>query len=146
MQFAAGKKMTLRNHSLIKRINRARIMNTIRQFSPIARSQIAVQTQLDRKSVTNFINELLEENLVTESGKMENVSGRPYSLLKFVDNYVAGIYIAPRFCRGVLIDFYGNIIASSELEYRENADLHTVCRVVESIYHELTAVRIPAFG
>ncbi|MDD5728468.1 MAG: ROK family protein, partial [Victivallales bacterium] len=64
----------------------------------------------------------------------------------FVDNYVAGIYIAPRFCRGVLIDFYGNIIASSELEYRENADLQTVCRVVESIYHELTAVRIPACG
>ena len=97
--------MKLRNHSLIKRINRARIMNAIRVNSPIARSQIATKTQLDRKSITNFVNELVAENLVAESGKMENVSGRPYSMLKFVDNYVAGIYIAPHLCRGVLDRF-----------------------------------------
>jgi predicted NBD/HSP70 family sugar kinase len=138
--------MKLRNHSLIKRINRARIMNVIRLCSPIARSQIATKTQLDRKSITNFINELLEENLVTESGKMENVSGRPYSMLKFVDNYAAGIYIAPHLCRGVLIDFYGNIIAYHEEEYPMYADLTTVCRAVETVYLKLSAVKTPDFG
>jgi len=138
--------MKLRNHSLIKRINRARIMNTIRVSSPIARSQIATKTQLDRKSITNFVNELVSENLVTESGKMENVSGRPYSMLKFVDNYVAGIYIAPHLCRGVLIDFYGNIIASHEIEYPMYTDLTTICRAVENVYHKLCSVQTPTFG
>lgn len=138
--------MKLRNHSLIKRINRARIMNVIRLCSPIARSQIATKTQLDRKSITNFVNELIEENLVVESGKMENVSGRPYSMLKFVDNYVAGIYIAPHLARGVLIDFYGNIKAYHEVEYPIYTDLTTICRAVENIYHELSAVQTPNFG
>ena len=138
--------MNLRNHSLIKRINRARIMNAIRIGSPIARSQIATKTQLDRKSITNFITELLDEKLVVESGKMENVSGRPYSMLKFVDNFVAGIYIAPHLCRGVLIDFYGNIIASHEIEYPMYADLTTICRAIDNIYHKLSSVRTPDFG
>ncbi len=138
--------MTLRNHSLIKRINRSRIMNTIRVCSPIARSQIAAKTQLDRKSITNFVTELLDENLVVESGKMENVSGRPYSMLKFVDNFVAGIYIAPHLCHGVLIDFYGNIIASHEIEYPIYTDLTTICRAVENVYYELSLVKKPGFG
>ena len=138
--------MKLRNHSLIKRINRARIMNAIRVNSPIARSQIATKTQLDRKSITNFVNELVAENLVAESGKMENVSGRPYSMLKFVDNYVAGIYIAPHLCRGVLIDFYGNIIASHEVEYPIYTDLTTICRAVENTYQKLRSVKVPEFG
>jgi len=138
--------MKLRNHSLIKRINRARIMNTIRVNSPIARSQIATKTQLDRKSITNFVNELIDENLVTESGKMENVSGRPYSMLKFIDNYVAGIYIAPHLCRGILIDFYGNIIASHEIEYPMYTDLTTICRAAENVYRKLSLVKKPTFG
>jgi predicted NBD/HSP70 family sugar kinase len=138
--------MKLRNHSLIKRINRAKILNTIRLCSPIARSQIASKTQLDRKSITNFVTELLDENLILESGKMENVSGRPYSMLKFVDNYVAGIYIAPHLCRGVLIDFYGNIIANHEVEYPIYTDLTTICRAVENVYFELSSVKTPEFG
>ncbi|MDD5599582.1 MAG: ROK family transcriptional regulator [Victivallaceae bacterium] len=138
--------MKLRNHSLIKRINRSRVMNVIRVNSPIARSEIAAETQLDRKSITNFITELLDEKLVIESGRKENISGRPYSLLKFADNFVAGIYIAPHLCRGVLIDFYGNIIASHEIEYPLYADLTTICRAVENIYHELGSVHVPEFG
>lgn len=121
-------------------------MNTIRVSSPIARSQIATKTQLDRKSITNFITELIDEKLVAESGKMENVSGRPYSMLKFVDNFVAGIYVAPHLCRGVLIDFYGNIIASHEIEYPMYTDLTTICRAVENVYHELSSVKTPSFG
>ena len=138
--------MKLRNHSLIKRINRARIMNAIRVCSPIARSQIATKTQLDRKSITNFVTELIDEELVIESGKRENVSGRPYSMLKFADNYVAGIYIAPHLCRGVLIDLYGKIIASHEIEYPMYTDLTTICRAVENVYHNLSSVKTPDFG
>ena len=121
-------------------------MNAIRVNSPIARSEIAAETQLDRKSITNFITELLDEKLVVESGKKENISGRPYSLLKFADNFVAGIYIAPHLCRGVLIDFYGNIIASHEIEYPLYTDLTTICRAVENIYQQLSSVHMPEFG
>jgi predicted NBD/HSP70 family sugar kinase len=121
-------------------------MNAIRVNSPIARSEIASQTQLDRKSITNFITELLDEKLVIEFGKKENVSGRPYSMLKFADNFVAGIYIAPHLCRGVLIDFYGNIIASHEIEYPIYTDLTTICRAVDNIYHKLSSVHAPEFG
>ncbi|MDD5699182.1 MAG: ROK family protein [Victivallaceae bacterium] len=138
--------MTLRNHSLIKRINRGRIMNAIRIGSPVARSQIAARVQLDRKSITNFINELIAEGLVMESGKVGNIAGRPYSMLKFADNFAAGIHIAPHLCCGVLIDFYGNIIAAHEVEYPLYTDLATICRAVENLYRQLNSVHPPNLG
>ena len=45
---------------LIKQINRARILDAIRLNSPISRSQIAVRVDLDRKSITNLISELID--------------------------------------------------------------------------------------
>jgi predicted NBD/HSP70 family sugar kinase len=67
-------------------------------------------------------------------------------MLKFTDNFVAGIYIAPHLCRGVLIDFYGEIVASHEVEYPMYADLTTICRAVENVYHKLSSIHKPNFG
>ncbi|MCP3965034.1 MAG: ROK family protein [Lentisphaerae bacterium] len=138
--------MGLKNHSLIKKINRAKILNSIRLKSPIARSQIAAVTDLDRKSITNFINELLDEGIVEESGKQGNVSGRPFTMLKFIDKYAIGIYIAPHYTRGVLLDFYGNIHSSHEVEYPLYTDLVTINKAVENVYQVLSKKHCPDLG
>lgn len=129
--------MKLQNHSLIKQINRARILDTIRKEKLIARSQIADITGLDRKSITNFVTELLQDGLIEEAGKQDNVSGRPFVMLRFKEFYSVGIYIAPHFCRGVKINLYGEVVKSAEYEYKLDAELDEIVKAVKYIYSEL---------
>lgn len=128
----------LKNHSLIKEINRAKILDTIRRNPLVARSQIADKTDLDRKSITNFVNELLAENLIEEAGRKENSAGRPFTMLRFKEKYVAGIYIAPRFIRGVLLDLYGTIVSSYEEDYPIFSPREKILETLKNVYTRLT--------
>ena len=129
--------MDLRNHSLIKKINRAKILNTIRLESPIARSHIAQRTGLDKKTMTNFVSEFLSEGLLEEFGKQEQVMGRPFTMLRFRKKLVMGIDIAPDSIRGVLMDLYGKEHASREIKHPLYADRAEILNSVKSIYKML---------
>ncbi len=136
----------LKNHSLIKNINRVKILNAIRKNKPIARSQIAEIVGLDKKSITNFVTELLNEGLIEETGKKDNMSGRPYTMLEFRQKYVMGIYIAPHFSRGVLMDLYGRIEALHEEEYPFYSGMDKIAGAVANIYKTLAAKKQPGCG
>ena len=138
--------LQLKNHSLIKIINRTKILNAIRENKPIARSQIAEKTDLDKKSITNFVTELLHEGLIEEAGKKDNVSGRPFTMLEFREKYVMGIYIAPHFSRGVLMDLYGRIEASHEEEYPFYSSLDKIISAVKNIFKILSSRKQPFYG
>ncbi len=138
--------LQLKNHSLIKIINRTKILNAIRENKPIARSQIAEKTDLDKKSITNFVTELLHEGLIEEAGKKDNVSGRPFTMLEFREKYVIGIYIAPHFSRGVLMDLYGRIEASHEEEYPFYSSLDKIISAVKNIFKILSSRKPPFYG
>ncbi|OGV54425.1 MAG: hypothetical protein A2017_03870 [Lentisphaerae bacterium GWF2_44_16] len=129
--------MDLRNHSLIKKINRAKILNTIRLDSPIARSHIAQKTGLDKKTMTNFVSEFLKEGLIDEFGKQEQVMGRPFTMLRFRKKLVMGIDIAPDSIRGVLMDLYGKEHAAHEIQHPLYADRKKILNSVKSIYAAL---------
>ncbi len=138
--------MGLKNHTLIKRINRAKILNSIRRNGSVARAQIADQTGLDRKSVTNFVNALIEDELVKESGKQENVAGRPFTMLNFKPHYAAGIYIAPRHAQATLLDLHGNIIATFEEEYSFYPELPVLLTSLKQLLRQLVAIQQPDLG
>ncbi|MFA6104912.1 MAG: ROK family transcriptional regulator [Victivallaceae bacterium] len=146
MQPKKLEQMQLKNHSLIKNINRIKVLNAIRENKPIARSQIAGKTGLDKKSITNFVTELLNEGLIEEAGKKDNVSGRPFTMLEFREKYVMGIYIAPHFARGVLIDLYGRIEESHEEEYPFYSGLDKIIGAVKNIYKILSSRKQPFYG
>jgi predicted NBD/HSP70 family sugar kinase len=136
----------LKNHSLIKRINRSKILNTIRQNPMVARSQIADRTELDKKSITNFVTELMADGLVEEAGRREGASGRPFTMLRFCEKYVVGIYIGPHFTRGVLLDLYGTIVSSYEEEYPSLPSRETVLKTLENVYTRLTFGNNAVYG
>lgn len=136
----------LKNHSLIKRINRSKILNTIRLNPLVARSQIADKTELDKKSITNFVTELLADGLVEEAGRREGASGRPFTMLRFCEKYVVGIYIGPYFIRGVLLDLYGTIVSSYEEEYPILPSRETLLKTLENVYMRLTFGNNAVYG
>ncbi|OGV34071.1 MAG: hypothetical protein A2020_01225 [Lentisphaerae bacterium GWF2_45_14] len=139
--------MELKNHTLIKRINRVKILNSIRLHAPIARSQIADMTGLDRKSLTNFISEFLAEGIVSEAGKQEQRMGRPFTMLRFADNLAAGgIYIAPDMTAGVLVDLSGNKVVSARRDFSLYSPKELIISKVKEVYEELKASGLKMYG
>ena len=137
----------LRNHTLIKRINRVKILNAIRLHSPIARSQIADMTRLDRKSLTNFISEFLVEGIVAEAGKQEQSMGRPFTMLRFAEGLAAGgIYIAPDMTAGVLIGLDGKKIASARRDFPLYSPMEVIVSSVRELYMELKTAGVKIYG
>lgn len=107
----------LRNQALIKSINRAQVLNAIRLNSPIARSQIAGLTGLDRKSLTKFVSEFISEGLVEEFACARSKgSGRPFKMLRFKRLLAMGIEIMTGHVSGVMVDLYGKVHASHVIE------------------------------
>ncbi len=127
----------LKNHSLIKRINRAKVLNAIRMHSPSARAQLAEITGLDRKSITNFVSEFTREGLIEEAGKEEKALGRPLTMLRFKRSYVAGIHIAPDHVQGVIMDLYGKTAGDSRREFPIYSSRETILAAAAGVYREL---------
>jgi|APSaa5957512576_1039674.scaffolds.fasta_scaffold11623_2 N-acetylglucosamine repressor len=94
-------------------------MNVIRLHSPVPRADIADLTSLDRKSVTNLVNELLAEGLVLEAGKRSTGKGRPLTLLEFdrTGHWTLGIALSGNDVVGELVDLYGNCVAMERIAY-----------------------------
>lgn len=80
---------------LIKDLNKALIINEIRNRAPVSRTEIAKNINLGLSTVTKIVAELLEKNLVYETGEGDSTGGRKPIYLEFNHNYgyVIGINI-----------------------------------------------------
>lgn len=127
------------NNQLIKQINRRRILNTVRLRAPISRAEIAELTGLDRKSITNFANELLEEELVHEIGTRLNDRGPSSILMELVpDRWCCiGIALHSGYAVGLAVKLPGKIGPTRRLSYPDSsaaAIAATVKNLVESLW------------
>jgi predicted NBD/HSP70 family sugar kinase len=129
--------MQKRGHSLIKSINRAKILDAIRKNSPASRTHVARITGLDKKTLTNFVSEFIAEGLIEEAGKEERDVGRPFTLLQFREKLVAGIDIEPDRVSGVLTDLTGAVRRRAEISYPLLSERAVVIDSVRRLYGEL---------
>src|SRR5262245_5578404 len=118
----------LSSHALMKRINRAKVLNAIRLHSPLSRSDIAGFAALDKKSITNFVDELGREKLVEDIGKRTTDRGRPFTLLSFHrnQNLVMGLNIDAGVVTGVLLNLYGEKIAERRTQFPADGSLKNI--------------------
>jgi N-acetylglucosamine repressor len=131
--------MIVGRHDLIRNINKKKILNTIRLHSPIARTHIAQLVDLDKKSITNFINELLEEEIIEPIGKRNTPKGRPLETLGInkKNNLAIGIDIRPSSLLGVVTDLYGNVLSSHQVDYGLSPSLEQIFSSVNIVYKGL---------
>ncbi len=108
---------------LMREINKYHVLETIRCHGQISRVEISERTLLSGTTVSAITGALIDEGLIhaihTQVGA-ETQRGRPRVLLGLVPDaaYVMGIKIAESMTTLALVDFRGELVASSQLPIR----------------------------
>jgi predicted NBD/HSP70 family sugar kinase len=87
--------------SSVRAVNRSIMLNLIRQNQPISRAELARFTGVFRSSVSDIVDELIEQNFVSEQRSTPSQRGRvPISLQLNDCNFpVLGLNIRPEYCQ-----------------------------------------------
>jgi glucokinase-like ROK family protein len=117
------------NQHVVKKGNKSLVLQTIQEFTPISRADIANKTGLNKGTVSSQVSELLNENLILESGPGVSSGGRRPVMLLFnhLAGYSIGVDIGVNYILGILTDLQGNIrneklIKFHDLTYEEIKD------------------------
>lgn len=108
------------NAKIVRNINRAVILNMIREKQPISRAKIAALTKLNKSTVSSIVANLLEDGLVFEEIDADgNIGRNPKNLhLKLGEHFVGAINIDSHLTRMAVIDIDGSVVDSTEIESR----------------------------
>jgi len=139
------------NQGLLKRLNKARIMDAIRRQDDLHRAALADMLGLDRKSVTNLASELLQDGWLVETGVRHRQRGRPQIVLGLnrKQHYHLGIHLSETKVVGLLIDLYGEIVSRRETFYGFASSLSQIKQAVDDVFqslHDLAGTRLQATG
>ena len=96
----------------VRKINKSIILNMLRIHAPISRARLANLTGLNRGTVSNIVNVLLEEGLVFEDEQRDSGIGRPAILLGLRPDggAVVGVEIGVDFIAVLLTNFVAETI------------------------------------
>ncbi|TSA18084.1 ROK family protein [bacterium] len=105
-------KRTKVNQSLLKEINRKKILRVIHERGESSRAEIRHLIKQDGKTVTNIVNGLVKDGLLTTSGYSSFTGGRRRELL-IMDpryGYIIGIHLDINFLVGIVTNFQSKVI------------------------------------
>lgn len=107
------------NQHVVKQENKSLVLETIIHKSSISRADIATLTGLNKGTVSSLVNELLDENLINESGPGKSSGGRRPVILLFnqVAGYSIGIDLGVNYILGVLTDLNGDICSEQQMNF-----------------------------
>ncbi|MEH7225544.1 ROK family protein [Bacillus sp. JJ1566] len=100
------------NQQVVKKNNKALVLQLIMEQEPISRADIAQISGLNKTTVSTLVAELLDEDLIFESGPGVSSGGRRPVILHFNKDagYAIGIDIGVNYVLSVLTDLKGNIL------------------------------------
>lgn len=100
------------NQQIVKKNNKALVMQLIMEKKTISRADISQISGLHKTTVSSLVNELIEEELIIESGPGESSGGRRPVILHFNKDagYTIGIDIGVNYVLCVLTDLNGDIL------------------------------------
>ncbi|MEN1967775.1 ROK family protein [Lentibacillus sp. N15] len=107
------------NQFVVKKGNKSLVLETIITSSPISRADIANRTGLNKGTVSSLVSELLEEELIYESGPGQSSGGRRPVMLLFNQQagFSIGIDLGVNYLLGVLTDLQGNIKHEKRIQF-----------------------------
>ncbi len=125
--------VTTADQNLVRKFNTAVVLNTIRHHAPLSRAEVAKFTGLNRSTVSQIINALLERKLVQETILQSDRVGRPGLLLELNPSggFAIGIEIGVDYISLVVTDFLANVLWRK----RSKSDAHdSIEQILERAY------------
>jgi glucokinase-like ROK family protein len=124
--------------TLMRKINRAAVLDLVRREGPLARSEIARRLDTSLPTVMRVVAELVEEDLVTYSGTSESTGGRPPMLLAFNGTAYAavGVDLGGSKIFGAVADLTGHIQHDTYVRWEDEEPDHyleALCELVEQL-------------
>jgi glucokinase-like ROK family protein len=103
----------------VRKVNTSLVLNALRLNAPISRAELASVTRLNRSTISNIVNVLIEDGLVLELDAMESKVGRPGIALALRPDggAVIGVEIGVGFISVILTDFVANILWRGSSEF-----------------------------
>ena len=116
---------------LIREINQALVLNTVRRQRSVSRTDIAGLTGLSPPTISGITNELIERGLLFEASIGESAGGRKPILLSLnaAAGYVVGIKLTETQAVGVLADLDANVEARHSTKLSARSEEHVVAAV-----------------
>lgn len=129
---------------LLKAINRASILNAIKSYGPIARTDIADLTGLSPATVTGLTAELIDDGLILIKQEGDSRGGRRPILLALDSQgaYVIGIKLAEEHATLALTDLNADIVTKRTVQLTERDPVHVSHLLAESVQTVLDAAGI----
>lgn len=108
------------DQAFVRETNLSLVLRLIHTQSPISRAQLAAVTGLNKSTVSSLVDDLLDRNLIHETGSNSGGAGRPATLLEINPQagYIVGVELGVDFVSVAVTDFLGNIV----WRRREDAD------------------------
>lgn len=106
------------NQEKVRKVNKSIVLNMLRLHAPISRAQVANLTGLNRGTVSNIVNVLIDEGLVFENEQMDSGIGRPaISLgLRPDGGAVIGVEIGVDFIAILLTNFVAETLWDARIQ------------------------------
>jgi predicted NBD/HSP70 family sugar kinase len=106
------------NSKLVRSINRATILNLIRERQPISRVAISKITRLNKSTVSNIVSELIKEEYLNEEIVSDNKIGRnPLQLrLNQERHFVGAVNFDTNLIHVAIVNLNGKILKQIELQ------------------------------
>ncbi|GAM16271.1 ROK family transcriptional regulator [Mesobacillus selenatarsenatis] len=139
------------NQHVVKKNNKALVLSLIIEKETISRADIANVTGLNKTTVSSLVTELLEDELIYESGPGISSGGRRPVILHFNRNtgYAIGVDIGVNYVLAVLTDLKGKIIVEKSQNVNRtsySAIISTVQTMIQSLIDEMPKSRYGIVG
>lgn len=139
------------NQQVVKKNNKALVLQLVMEKEPISRADISQVSGLHKTTVSSLVNELIEEELIFESGPGESSGGRRPVILHFnkIAGYAIGIDIGVNYILCVLTDLKGNILIEKNESVNRTpypAIMSKVQNMIRSIMEEMPKSRYGIVG
>ncbi len=131
------------NNQLLKEMNKARILELIRQNTALSRADIAELTGLSATAAGTITSCLLTDEYIYESGSGESKGGRRPVMLQLKPQvfYSVGVDIEIGLIRLVLMDVTGQIYCNKEIKTCKNASYIEISEKIVVCVKEILASR-----
>ena len=131
-----------------KEYNRNLALKTIFDHTSISRAEIARITSLTRTTVSDIVNDLLAEGLVSEVGIGSSIGGKSPILLSIADDsrWMIGLDLAQQQFQGAVVNLRGKIRAKITLPVNDRNGADALTQVYEILDLLVVAAEGPLIG